>query len=275
MKIHSRKTTMAIIAGVLILAFAGAPLVAEGVTHVKLIGSTIPELKMEAGYAFTVDMLQGEGMLTQNNNLKVKSTLGVSPISSTLTVDAVLTPVAVAELSLGGTVGTGWYFSLLDKDGILTGPSGSLAADPLGGAYLKGKAGAALQFDTGAVFEGDWKSVLLRTYQEISYQAYTGAASGEVWDFEGMGERSDSLEYKAEYVVGYRMPLVVNLVAVMVEAEKRGLSLTTPADTTVVLGFPMNVHLPWNLDITVIPQWNVAGPVTGFKRVAAMVNYTF
>lgn len=276
-----RRTTRisAILAIVVLSLVVALPLSAEGVTSVKVLGSDIPEFKVEGAYTYTIDMLQGEGMLTQGNNLKVKTVLGVSPIASTLSVDAVLTPLAVAELSLGGAVGTGWDFSPLGNEGLRIGASNdtdTYVSDSLGGAYLKARAGAALQFDTGAVFEGEWKSVLMRTYQEMSYQMYTGADSDDWWEYEASGARTNDFEYRAEYVVGYRMPLVVNLVALMLEVETRGLTLDTPQDTTYVLGLPVNMSFDWGLDVTLIPQINLHEEGADiYKRVAAMATYTF
>ena len=278
MKRTTRITPIVAIVVLSMLAVA-LPVSAEGVTSVKVLGSDIPELKIEGAYTYTIDMLQGEGMLTRGNNLKVKTVVGVSPIASTVSVDAVLTPVAVAELSLGGAVGTGWDFSPLGNEGLRIGASDdtdTYVSDSLGGAYLKARAGAALQFDTGAVFEGDWKSVLMRTYQEMSYQMYTGAGSGDWWEYESSGARTNDFEYRAEYVVGYRMPLIVNLVGLMLEVETRGLTLDTPQDTTYVLGLPINMSFDWGLDVTLIPQVNLHE--TGadiYKRVAAMATYTF
>ncbi|MBN2861303.1 MAG: hypothetical protein JXK93_13640 [Sphaerochaetaceae bacterium] len=276
-----RRTTRisAILAIVVLSLVVALPLSAEGVTSVKVLGSDIPEFKVEGAYTYTIDMLQGEGMLTQGNNLKVKTVLGVSPIASTLSVDAVLTPLAVAELSLGGAVGTGWDFSPLGNEGLRIGASNdtdTYVSDSLGGAYLKARAGAALQFDTGAVFEGEWKSVLMRTYQEMSYQMYTGADSDDWWEYEASGARTNDFEYRAEYVVGYRVPLVVNLVALMLEVETRGLTLDTPQDTTYVLGLPVNMSFDWGLDVTLIPQINLHEEGADiYKRVAAMATYTF
>jgi len=276
-----RRTTRIspIVAIVVLSVIVALPLGAEGVTSVKVLGSDIPEFKVEGAYTYTIDMLQGEGMLTRGNNLKVKTVVGVSPIASTVSVDAVLTPVAVAELSLGGAVGTGWDFSPLDNEGLRIGASDdtdTYVSDSLGGVYLKAKAGAALQFDTGAVFEGDWKSVLMRTYQEVSYQMYTGAGSDDWWEYESSGARTNDFEYRAEYVVGYRMPLVVNLVGLMLEVETRGLTLDTPQDTTYVLGLPINMSFDWGLDVTLIPQLNLHEEGADiYKRVAAMATYTF
>lgn len=276
-----RTTRITPIVAIVVLSMLAVtlPVSAEGVTSVKVLGSDIPELKIEGAYTYTIDMLQGEGMLTRGNNLKVKTVVGVSPIASTVSVDAVLTPVAVAELSLGGAVGTGWDFSPLGNEGLRIGASNdtdTYVSDSLGGAYLKAKAGAALQFDTGAVFEGDWKSVLMRTYQEMSYQMYTGADSGDWWEYESSGARTNDFEYRAEYVVGYRMPLVVNLVGLMLEVETRGLTLDTPQDTTYVLGLPINMSFDWGLDVTVIPQLNLHEEGADiYKRVAAMATYTF
>ena len=48
---------------------------------------------------------------------------------------------------------------------------------------------------------------------------YTGAGSDDWWEYESSGARTNDFEYRAEYVVGYRMPLVVNLVGLMLEVE--------------------------------------------------------
>ncbi len=159
----------------MLLVLLTIPLVAQNTSsgNIKLIGAWPLEAKMEAGYTLKIPMLQGESALFSGNNLKVKGLLGLSPVAATLGVDAVLTPIAVMELTLGGSLGTGWDFDAMDTSGLLkdTGPIGSvLTPDPLGGVYYKGRAGAALQFDTGAIFPGDWTSILLRTYHEMMYQ---------------------------------------------------------------------------------------------------------
>ncbi|MDD3942368.1 MAG: hypothetical protein WCY74_06570 [Sphaerochaetaceae bacterium] len=273
----------------LALAFGVATASASEMSgNLKLIGSTAPEAKVEAGYTVKMPLLQGEGPLFSGNNLKLKGLLGVSPIAATLSVDAVLTPVAVMELSLGGAVGTGWDFSPMNLEGLRLGDGTSVTVtDSLGGVFYKGRAGAALQFDTGAIWSGEWKSVVMRTYHEVNYQGYSNAGTEEGWEYETAGLHMNGLNYKGEYLIGYQMPLIVNTVAVMLETfvDNIGTSLATPM--TMDLGLVVNFGFTEKLSLMVIPQLTtrhlagdddgntrvISRQDLGFKRVAAMLNY--
>ncbi len=200
-KYNKNSIAVTIVAILVIVLFTTLPLFSATTNsgNVKLIVSTIPELKVEAGYNVSFPFLQGDSMLTSGNNVKIKTLLGVSPIAATLQVDAVLTPLAVLELNLGGAVGTGWDFPLMSLEGIKVGPANddtTLVSDSLGGLYLKGRVGAALQFDTGAILEGEWKSILLRTYHELNLQSYTGAENTDWWNYESSGVKRMELHIK-------------------------------------------------------------------------------
>ena len=252
--------------------------------NIKLIGSTAPEAKIEAGYTVKMPFLQGQGPLFSGNNLKLKGLMGISPIAATLSVDAVLTPVAVMELLLGGAVGTGWNFDLMDLQGLAKGDGIAPAThDSLGGVYYKGRAGAALQFDTAAIWPGDWTSVVLRTYHEINYQGYSNASATEGWEYETAGLHLNGLNYKGEYLVGYQMPLVVNLAALLLETFVDNMGTSYDVGLTFDFGLVVNFQFTDRLNLTVIPQLTnreiekdsrkMDVRDIGFKRVAAMLNY--
>lgn len=92
---------------ILIFAFV-LPVSAKTTFDVELKGSTAPEVKLFGSVQHQIPLLQGESLLTQNNNLKVKTTIGISPVSATIDLKTVFTPIAVAEINLGASVGTGW-----------------------------------------------------------------------------------------------------------------------------------------------------------------------
>jgi len=274
-----------------LLALLATPLFAANTSagNIKLIGAYPVEAKMEAGYSLKIPMLVGKGPLFSGNNLKVKGLLGLSPVAVTLGVDAVLTPIALMELTLGGSLGTGWDFDPMELSGLLksTGGIGTvLAADPLGGAYYKARAGAALQFDTGAIFPGDWTSVLLRTYHEFMYQGYTGAKSGEAWEYETSGAKVNGFNYKGEYIVGYKLPFKLNMVALQLETFAYDLFDGGPHPLRYDVGVIGNVEFFPGLDLTVIVQGtNQKKKDDGskeveivdfrYKRVGVMLNYSF
>ena len=157
----------------------------------------------------------GRRRLFSGNNSRSKACWG-SLRALRLGVDAVLTPIAVMD-HLGGIACTcgilkQWKFPVCSRVRAVNSRI-ALTADPLGGVYYKGRAGAALQFDTGVIFPGDWTSVLLRTYHEFMYQGYTGAKAGEAWEYETSGAKVNGVNYKGEYLIGYKLPIKLNMVA--------------------------------------------------------------
>jgi len=274
----------------LLLALLTLPLFAQNTSsgNIKLIGAWPLEAKMEAGYTLKIPMLEGENPLFSGNNLKVKGLLGLSPVAASFGVDAVLTPIALMELTLGGALGTGWDFETMGLSGLLksAGPIGSvLTADSLGGVYYKGRAGAALQFDTGVIFPGDWTSVLLRTYHEFMYQGYTGAKSGEAWEFETQGAKVNGFNYKGEYLIGYKLPIKINMVALQLETFAYDLFDGGSHPLRYDVGVIGNVEFFDGLNLTVIVQGTnlKKDPDTKeisivdfrYKRIGLMLNYSF
>lgn len=250
------------------------------------------EAKLDTAYQIKMPLLVGDGPLFSGNNLKLKTGLGISPIAVTASFDAVLTPIAIAEVSLGGAVGTGWDLALgsMQMHGLLNSAGGSIGAplfpDPVGGAYYEVNGGLALQFDTGAIFEGDWKSVVLRTYHELNYKGYSGAVANQAWEYETAGAYVNGLNYKGEYIIGYQMPLMVNLVGLQLETylfdllgEKRGTFL----DLSVIINTQFTSHFSL---LTAVQFTNYYRPALdpptrealkrsepGFKRVALIFTY--
>ncbi|MGI6433273.1 MAG: hypothetical protein ACOXZ4_05435 [Sphaerochaetaceae bacterium] len=257
------------------------------VGNIKLTGSTSPELKVEAGYTVT-SPIWGSGPLFEGNNVKLKGVLGVSPVAATLSFDGILTPIAVAEIALGGSVGTGWNFFSTDMQGLRIG-DGVAAAEShsMQGIYYEGRASATLQFDTAAIWPGEWNHVVLKTTHQLSYKGYTAAPnSPDGWEYETGGLHQNGLNYKGDYVIGYQMPLMLNMVAVLVETYLENIDndFAVPS-LTFDLGLVANLNIAKQLSLTLIPQFTtryidsdsrkISKGELGFKRVAAMLNYTF
>jgi hypothetical protein len=161
----------------------------------------------------------------------------------------------------------------------------ALTPDPLGGVYYKGRAGAALQFDTGVIFPGDWTSVLLRTYHEFMYQGYTGAKAGEAWEYESSGAKVNGFNYKGEYLVGYKLPLKLNMVALQLETFSYNLFGDVDHPFRYDVGVIGNVEFFDGLNLTVIVQGTnqEKDPDTKeveivdfrYKRIGVVLNYSF
>ncbi|MEI6877175.1 MAG: hypothetical protein WCL50_18840 [Spirochaetota bacterium] len=86
---------------------------------------------------------------------------------------------------------------------------------------LRGWAGASLQFDTGAIWPGNWNHVFMQSYHEINYQYLTGTSAGDIWIYEGSGNRVDGFAYSSTTLIGYQIPLVLSRVLVMLSTSAR------------------------------------------------------
>lgn len=271
----------------LLVLLVATTLVAQttGSGSVKLTaayGSGI-EAKLDTAYQLKIPMLVQDGPLFSGNNLKLKANLGVSPIAGTFTFDAVLTPIAVAEISLGGSIGTGWDFNFLglELEGLKLGSP--LTSNKLEGFYYMGRLGAAFQFDTGAVFSGDWMSVVIRTYHELNYKAYSEAGADVAWEFENAGSMVNGFNYKGEYIVGYQMPLMVNFVGAQLETYAYNL-LDGPTGLFYDVGALVNTQITNQFSVLAVVQFTnykmdddrvIKKQDFDFKRVAVIASYAF
>ena len=297
MKAGKRTSFGKVLALTLTLIFSVSLLAAVDMSYdVKLLGSSAPEVKVEAGAALKIPMLQGSGLLTSGNNLKVKGRVGVSPVSSTLSLEGVLTPLAVAEVSLGGTLGIGWDLTdSLKGLQFVSSANDTLVyeSESVSGVYLKGKAGVALQFDTAALFSSKWASVFARVYQEVSYQSYTNVEAEDAWNFEMGGYKGDGWFYHGEYIVGYNMPIVLDKVALMVETDINNFSDDMKTEVLITLSPLLNFNVLKGLNITGLVQFTnkadfdkdstkvevadsriLTGPLA-FSKGVVMVTYSF
>ena len=245
------------------------------------------DAKADVSYTLKMPMLEGDGPLFSDNNLKVKAHVGVSPIAVTGSIDAVLTPIAIAEISLGGGAGTGWDLPLMKLEGLRLDSAGSLASDQLGGLYYFGRAGIALQFDTGAILSGDWSSVLVRAYHELNYQGYSNAEAAQPWEYETGGAAVNGFNCKGEYILAYQMPLPLNLVGAQFEWYINNVFDSDRSPLLYDVSALANIDIIDHLSLLVVGQFSnyqkkdkgtselVLRDAVGFKRVAVIATYSF
>jgi len=197
-------------------------------TSLSLALSSLPEAKLIFAQSFTLPCLQGDNPLVENNNVKFGVNAELTPISMNLLGNIVFTPVAFFELSAGGMLGTGWIINLFDSEvygiGINRPDENGYAyvdGSALDGFFGKGHAGGALQFDAAALIPGEWNHVVFRSYHEIGYKMYSRAEKGDPWFYEDdFGENQNGWNYYGSYLVGYRMPIFLDTVAVLAEMDK-------------------------------------------------------
>jgi hypothetical protein len=191
--------------------------------NLSLYLSTKGELLLSFSPRWKFPFLRGEGPLTSGNNITLKLDASLSPISVGLTGDAVLTVAPFLSFTLGAMTSMGWNYDLFGKFPLIGvglnrkmndgDPKGGVSGNGLDGAVWNVHAGNTLQFDFAAIFPGDWNHVVVQAYNEIQYYAYTKAKGGEFWYYQmNDGMNQNAFRYRFETVLGYSMPIFVNLV---------------------------------------------------------------
>ncbi|MCL2194093.1 MAG: hypothetical protein FWB78_11965 [Treponema sp.] len=204
----------------------------ESSPGIFLQATSSPAAKLGFNWHFTIPFLQGDSPLTQGNNIRITPGMEITPIDIHLTANAVWTPIAFVELVAGGRIGSGWNINLFGGD--IYGIGLNLAEEPdahgvvgarhcgnaFDGLFWQGRMGAALQGDLAAFFPGEWNHVIFRSFHEISYAAYSRAGRNQTWFFENDdGENRNGFSYRGNLLIGYRMPLFLNMVAFQAEAD--------------------------------------------------------
>jgi hypothetical protein len=199
-------------------------------TALSLSASSLPEAQLALTQTFVFPVLQGDHFLFSGNNLAANLTANVSPLSMNAGAEAVLTPIALAQIKAGAQGGSGWNIPGLGNGLAVnhrrTDDAGRSFNDrtgsPFEGLVWKVYGGGVLQFDLAAVLPGDWNHILFQTYQEVNYRANTAAAPNQLWEYENEGGLlRNGLNYYASYVIGYQLPAsrFLNMVGFMGEME--------------------------------------------------------
>jgi len=166
----------------------------------------------------------GNSFLTRGNTVKATVGAELSPVSVNGTFDLVCTPVAFFQLIGGASAGSGWNLpvangiAINERDGL---HGNDLSGAPFLGMVWSAKAGSAVQFDLAAVLPGAWNHVVFRSAHELKYRALTSADAGDSWLYEGdFGENRNGWNYYGNCFIGYRMPIFLETVAFLVEADR-------------------------------------------------------
>ena len=232
MEIIMRKKSSAIIYGLIIcLVFSAHGLYAEETpvessTELTLQMASTMAAKFLVTQRYRFPFLQGTSPLTKGNNIGLALTGEITPVSIGGSVTATITPVAFMEFTAGGRIGSGWNLEGIGAYGmgfnVQPDPDGERKVDgrPFDGLHWSVRTGGAFQFNFAAVFPGDWNNVVIRTFHEIKHAGYSRARAGESWFFENDdGENRNGFIYRGSYLIGYQMPLFLNLAAFLAEAD--------------------------------------------------------
>jgi hypothetical protein len=216
-----------LLSGFIASTLIGAETQIKAATDLTIAASTLPELKIGLTQSFTFPFLQGNSPLTADNNIKTALTAEIAPVSLNFIAQATWTPIAFFQLVAGGKVGSGWNIQFLGSDIYGIGihrrsedGTGVIRGSAFEGCFWGLYAGGVLQGDLAVLFPGDWHHLVFRTYHELNYKGFSAASKEETWVFENSArENRNGFNYYGNYLLGYQMPLFLNMVGVLVEID--------------------------------------------------------
>lgn len=210
--------------------FPGTARERESFQVLSVSATTRKELQLKFTQSFRFPLFAGEGALTRNNNVLVNLSADVTPVSVNGNAEVILTPIAFLQFVAGAGAGSGWNIPFADglrinepgrnPDGTLDGTN-ELTGNAFDGIVWKVRGGAVLQFDYAVLRPGDWNHVIFRTYHGLQYRSFTAAGRDDSWMYENCaGEARNGWVYYGNYLLGYQMPVRLNLVGLLIEEEK-------------------------------------------------------
>lgn len=172
-------------------------------------------------HRIVVPFLVGAGALTSGNNLSFAITAALTPVTTRLELRATLTPIAFLNIFAGTMLGTGWDIGLFNGMGLNADGSGVPESASFQGVVLESWIGGTFQFDLAALVPGKWTHVVTLLSPKLQYAGFSGAGKGEAWMREvDNGENFNGFMFYGTYFLGYRMPLVLNTVGILLETEQ-------------------------------------------------------
>ena len=165
---------------------------------------------------YTLPTPLGQGELLSGANVEFKGAIEASPLTIRPIVKVVFTPFPFLVFEAGSSIGTGW--NALGFEGFSKYKNGDYKdITPFAQYYHDHWVNATLQFDTGEIFEGDWNHVVMMATYEIIYQGITGLNKGQLWAWQNIEGNINGLGYDFYAILGYKMPLFVDLIGFMAD----------------------------------------------------------
>jgi hypothetical protein len=233
------------------------------------------EAKAVISYMMKMPFLVGEGPLFSDNNVSLKCSGELSPVSVSIVTEFSFTPAAIFTFTFGTSIGTGWTLGFNGLGRNL--PGGEYTApqeEPFSGVVYALWLSGTFQFDLGAVIPGDWTHIVMQVNPRIMYMAFTGAQDDEAWIWEAdSGENFNGFRYIGTYFIGYLLPLTIDTVGFLVETEQYidahnvERSQSAPADWNSAFvrtrfGPLFNIAITDTMNLALLPQFRTARKYT-------------
>ena len=236
-------------------------------TTINAIVTWPPQALVGVTQSFKVPIMQFDNPLMKDNNINFKIGAEITPVTTEGKFGITWTPIAFLELYTESKIGSGWK---LTKDllgiAINENNGGKSNYIPLNfsKAVYSFALGGAFQFDLGAVIPNDWSHVVFRTDQSALYKAMTGVNSEISWLYQAdSGANRNGWRYMSSYVIGYKMPLFLDLIAMKIDVEKKLFASPKGLDNKkwgeylflTTFGPIINFNIKKDYNIMLLAQW--------------------
>ena len=192
-------------------------------TNINLVISYPWEGRLGVTETFKVPVLNLDNPFMRDNNIKFKLGAELTPVTIEGKFNVVWTPLAFLEVYGGASIGSGWKLLTWHGLSLNQNKAGKTHKTPVNfkKAFYSANFGGALQFDLGAIVKSDWTHIIARIDQYFLYKGVTGVGQLDSWVImDDNGENRNGFTYCASYVLGYQMPLPMNMIAFRLETGK-------------------------------------------------------
>lgn len=236
-------------------------------TTINAIVTWPPQALVGVTQSFKVPLMQFDNPLMKDNNINFKIGAEITPITTEGKFSITWTPIAFLELYTESRIGSGWKITK-DLLGIAinedNGGKSNYIPLNFSKAVYSFALGGAFQFDLGAVIPHDWSHVIFKMDHYALYKAMTGVNSETSWVYQAdSGANRNGWRYMSSYVIGYKMPLFLDLIAMKIDVEKKLFASPKGLDNKkwgedlflTTFGPIINFNIKKDYNIMLLAQW--------------------
>ena len=152
----------------------------------------------------------GQHWLVKDANVKFSGGIELSPVTVISMLQCNFTPLPFLVFGAGASFGAGWNIGpfgglrILDQEKVEYKDYNTFKNN-FYDFWLQG----TFQFDTGAIWKGDWTHVVMVASYKAFYEGLTFTSNDEIWQWRTTMNKANGWQWAAEGILAYQMPLVL------------------------------------------------------------------